>query len=59
MGKKNCSKKRDKQNLRKRQENLTAVFAQEDFTEEFSWYREVMETEQEDLKEVQDQDKVK
>ena len=61
MGKKNSngSKKRDKRNLRRVQENLLQAVEQEGFNEEFRWYREVLEGEASDpnLEEQQSKDK--
>ena len=60
MGKKNSngSKKRDKRNFRRVQENLLKAVEQEEFNEEFRWYREVVEDEASDpnLKEQQTRD---
>ena len=61
MGKKNSngSKKRDKRNLRRVQENLLQAVEQEGFNEEFRRYREVLEGEASDpnLEEQQSKDK--
>ena len=55
----NGSKKMDKRNFRRVQENLLKAVEQDDFNEEFRWYREVLEGEASDhnLEEQQTKDK--